>query len=471
MDDDAENWICYGCVGDYYLIEKIRAEGTRHKCTYCGKLRRCFSVAEVGDLVHGIFSTRLAHEEHESRGDTPLFWVATILHIDEDEVATAVLEYLSATHDDYESGSGQYDDYTYYRFERSDGRAYAKKWRALRQSLLHESRYFNPGARKLLDEMFDGLNFGLNNIPAHLPAYMVGHPVVTVIGPGQEKTTIYRAREARHQGQVAEFLRDPVGELGPPPSIKARGGRMNPVGVSLFYGAFEPETCVSEIRAPVGSYVVIGSFEMLRPLRLLDFAELTEVSEAIPHFHPKYAEKKDRDAFLEAFSFEIATPVHPQDEGLGYLATQAVAEYLAQREDLQLDGLIFPSTQTGASGSNVVLFRLASVVEPPTQLYEVEALSFLGDTASFTVTSKPILPPITPLRPPPAHGPPSVFDLVSDPDFPHAEEDIPPPYIPPTLRLNTEKIAVRKITSIGYKHGDSTIFRRRHTDKRIGPDF
>src|ERR1700730_5059486 len=281
------------------------------------------------------------HEEHESRGYPPMFWVASILSIDEEEVATAVLEHLSEIHDDYDSGSGLYDDSTYYRTERSDRRTYAKKWGALRQSLLHESRYFNPTARKLLDEMFDGLNFGLSDkAPAHLPPYMLGRPVVTVIGPGEQKVALYRAREARHPEQAAQFLKDPVGALGPPPPLKARGARMNPAGVALFYGAFEPDTCVPEIRAPVGTYVVIGRFEVLRPLRLLDFAKLTEASEAIPHFHPKYTDKQDRDAFLEAFSFEIATPVHPQDEGFGYLPTQAVAEYLAQREDLKLDGLI-----------------------------------------------------------------------------------------------------------------------------------
>lgn len=471
-DDDEQDWICYGCVGDYYLVKKIKAEGERHKCTYCTKLRRCFSVSQVGDLVHPIFMTQLTHEEHESRGDSPMFWVATILSIDENEVATAILQYLSDTHDDYDSGSGIYDDSTYYRTEGSDGRAYAKKWGALRQSLLHESRYFNPTARKLLDEMFDGLNFALTDkAPAHLPPYMIGRSVVTVIGPGQEKTALYRAREARHQEQAALFLKDPVGQLGPPPPLIARAGRMNPSGVSLFYGAFEPDTCVPEIRAPVGTYVVIGRFEVLRPLRLLDFDKLTEAFEAIPHFHPNYDEKKDRDAFLEAFAFEIATPVHPQDEAVGYLPTQAVAEYLAQREDLKLDGLIYPSTQTGSTGSNVVLFRPASVVEPLVQVFDAAPWSYSNETASFSVTAKPIIPPTgVPLPVPPSDNP-SVYDLAFDPAFPFGEEDAPPPRTPPTLRLDPAEITVRKVISVSYQHDDSRISRRKHTDKQEETDF
>lgn len=472
MDDEDENWICYGCVGDYYLIKKIKAEGVRHKCTYCSRRRRCFSVSQVGDLVHEIFVTRLTNEEHEDHGDPPLFWVADILSIDEEEVAKAVLAYLAETHDDCDSGSAQYDDFTYYRTDRPDGRTYAKKWAALRQSLLHESRYFNPTARKLLDEMFDGLNFDLTDkAPAHLPAYMVGRSIVTVIGPSEQKTALYRAREARHPEQAAQFLKDPVGHLGPPPPIIARGGRMNPAGVSLFYGAFEPDTCVPEIRAPVGTYVVIGRFEVLRPLRLLDFVKLTEATESIPHFHPQYDDKKDRDAFLEAFSFEIATPVHPQDEAFGYLPTQAVAEYLAQREDLKLDGLIYPSTQTGSTGSNVVLFRLASTVEPLTQLFDVEAWSFSTNAASFTVTSKPITPPTSPPVRAPSSDIPSVYDMVFDPEFPYEEPKPSSPPPPPTLRLDPTEITVRKVTSVGYQHDVSSIHRRKHTDKQEDPEF
>ena len=52
---------------------------------------------------------------------------------------------------------------------------------------------------------------------------------------------------------------------------------MNAQGIPVFYGAMEESTCVSEVRPPVGSYVVLAKFELLRPMRLLDLLTLKDV--------------------------------------------------------------------------------------------------------------------------------------------------------------------------------------------------
>lgn len=142
---------------------------------------------------------------------------------------------------------------------------------------------------------------------------------------------------------------------------------MNAAGVSVFYGAFDVETCVAEIRPPVGSTVVSARFQLQRPLQLLDFDLLEMVVAKASHFDPDYAMKMERALFLRAFGRRIAEPVMPGEEGFGYLATQIVAAYLAQRADPPLDGMIYRSTQTGGRGRNVVLFNHASrVISDPT---------------------------------------------------------------------------------------------------------
>lgn len=70
----------------------------------------------------------------------------------------------------------------------------------------------------------------------------------------------------------------------------------------------------------------------------------------------------ERALFLRAFGRKIAQPVMPDDEAFGYLPTQIVADYLAQRSTPPLDGLLYRSTQTGGRGRNVVLFHHASRV-------------------------------------------------------------------------------------------------------------
>ena len=68
--------------------------------------------------------------------------------------------------------------------------------------------------------------------------------------------------------------------------------------------------------------------------------------------------------FLRWLVRAISKPVMPQDEAFEYLATQAVAEYLANKVEPRLDGIVFMSSQTGGMGRNVVLFNHACGVAP-----------------------------------------------------------------------------------------------------------
>ena len=436
MDEVAPSLVCHGCVGDPYLKNQIRDEGTRNKCSFCKKLRVSVPLANVADAFHERF-IKLCHRDDETPGgNPPQFWIGEFLGTEEDSLINAVHNYLWRTYSDWDDDGPaiEYGDDVPFRLADYQSGTYTKKWEGFRESLLQESRYFNPTAKPILDEIFDGLDFNLEHREPH--PFMEGGSVVTRIGPTHATTKLYRAREARTSKVVVEYLKDPAKSLGPPPPERARTGRMNPAGISMFYGALEPETCVSEIRAPVGTYVVTGEFEVLRELRLLDFQKLRRATESIPFFHPQFDEKQDRDQFLEVFCFEIATPVHPQDEAFGYLPTQAVAEYLAQREDLKLDGLMFPSTQTGAEGTNVVLFRSASNVAPSSKLFEASAYDFgYATPAHFEVKAR-VPEPEKPKEP--------------EDDFFSFAEAIKPPSPPPTLKINPDTIAVTLVASVNF---------------------
>ncbi|MCY1305634.1 RES domain protein [compost metagenome] len=57
----------------------------------------------------------------------------------------------------------------------------------------------------------------------------------------------------------------------------------------------------------------------------------------------------------------MTRPVMPADQEFDYLATQAVADFLATENTPALDGIVFESTQA-EGGKNVVLFHKASRV-------------------------------------------------------------------------------------------------------------
>ncbi len=46
----------------------------------------------------------------------------------------------------------------------------------------------------------------------------------------------------------------------------------------------------------------------------------------------------------------------PDDEPSEYLATQAIADFLATESAIRLDGIIFPSVQAAGEGSDPRLF-------------------------------------------------------------------------------------------------------------------
>src|SRR6202012_4609600 len=54
----------------------------------------------------------------------------------------------------------------------------------------------------------------------------------------------------------------------------------------------------------------------------------------------------------------------PDDEPFEYLATQAIADFLATEASAPIDGIIFPSAQAAEGAFNVVLFHKAARVEP-----------------------------------------------------------------------------------------------------------
>ena len=92
-----------------------------------------------------------------------------------------------------------------------------------------------------------------------------GDSVVRQRTPEDTTFELWRGRVAQSKEEAALFIDYPSEQIGPPPQIikgdevKPPAGRMNRKGVSVFYGASNLDTCVAELRPPVGSYVVAGS--------------------------------------------------------------------------------------------------------------------------------------------------------------------------------------------------------------------
>ncbi len=371
-----EKRICSCCVAEAFLKNLIQKTGTETACSYCDEDDgKTISIEELADRIEKAFeahydrtsdqpdgfesamlSDRESNYDWERHGEEVLWAIAGAAEVDE-EPARDVLEILEDRHSDFEAATmGEECEFaspSYYERKKLRCDAHYEKWNRFEQSIKAEGRFFNREAATILEQLFRDLSSLQTD---------TGKPVVVTIGPETSLHKLYRARVfAGEDKKLESALEGPWKELGPPPMSAATAGRMNARGISVFYGADAAVTAIAEVRPPVGSKVAVASFDLIRQLRVLDVEALKSVQAVGSIFDAEYLPKAELALFMEVLSARIVRPVMPHEEAFEYLATQAVADYLANIS--RLDGIVFPSVQTGLTGANVVLFYHAARVE------------------------------------------------------------------------------------------------------------
>ncbi len=479
--------VCYACIGDKILSDDVKNQDARGYCSYCGEMWQTVTLdnlaKRVRETLHEHFQLTLGYADPddifeyilekqgiwERKGDPISDVIANMAGLTK-EVTDDILKILSSSWQVYrlvkEGGVHPYDYEAFYEEREPEEWMFREAWDVFCTEIRSHARFFSLNAKEILDSIFGDM--------ADHKTYD-NSPVIRVIGPEDTDRFVWRARKALSKEELKTILESPDREIGPPPSEFAEAGRMNARGIPVFYGAMEASTCVSEIRPPVGSYVIVGKFELLRPIRLLELDTLARIYVQGSYFAPNYAWQKARVAFLGHLVSEISRPVMPQDEEREYLPTQVVAEYLAGRASPLLDGIIFPSSQTNGDGRNIVLFNHACGVEPherpqgvsvdvdlsgifseeedwrdneitifeTTQdnINDMDALSETKDTFSNFGSIRIELE--------------EEDALTSDPSLSYAES---------TLRLDLESICVQYIKGVQYEHEDYTVYRIKFPD-------
>lgn len=468
--EDDEKHVCHDCIGDDFLSKEVKTTGTSISCTYCSCIKESISLESLSDRVHGVI------EEHFVRTPSEPNWMDSLLikeriidfwmpdgqetqHIIFDianvseEIAKDVAEILEgryayrAAKDGYEN---PYDSEAHYEERSPDDAQFRSSWESFCHEIMYEERFFPQGAEPVLREIFGDLKA--------LSTYDGTHVVRKVV-PTDENFPIWRARTAQSVEEVESILESLDKQLGPPPSSSAEVGRMNPKGVSVFYGAMDPETCIAEVRPPVGSHVVLGKFHLLRDVRLLDLGALSGVFANSSHFDPDYGFRTAKTAFIRHLVAEISRPVMPKEVDREYLPTQYVAAYLAQKVEPKLDGIIFPSTQTENVQQNIVLFNRARAVDtsrlPQGSETKVNVHSFLDeddDDDIFIIETVPSSP-LEEYDTRDERRGESISPINLD-DFYEKEDEVLP-----TLQLDIESVEVRRISAAEF-HSSSRLVTR-----------
>ncbi|CAN7778649.1 RES family NAD+ phosphorylase [Variovorax sp. LjRoot290] len=362
--------ICISCLKDPFLREHLAGKvSAKSPCDYCYDALPgvpLFDIAAECDRVidehfestHDANAVVLYGRDPVGANLDDTLVGLQVVPDDALEELNACLQSLWFDRDTGESKHG--DDEPFFTPKADMSEPVSSTWKGMEASLREEARYLNPDAQRVLDEV-------LGSVADDCTAE--GDPVIVPAGPGTAFSSLYRARVFQTDAALEEALKDPERLLGTPAAGIGMAGRMNAKGQPAFYGATERGTAIAEVRPPVGSRVAVAAFDVLRPLRLLDLRSLARVQRdaALSLFDPRSVANAQRRDFLRVLSRLMVAPVMPDLQDRDYLITQVIADYLATHPRADVDGILYPSTQSSGhggniAGENVVLFPRASRV-------------------------------------------------------------------------------------------------------------
>lgn len=459
IDDLKAKHICFECVGDAYLSEEIEQNGKINQCSYCHTTAESYSIEKLAERIETAFD----HHYYRT-SDQPNSWQQSLLadresNYDWERDGVPVVDAIEAAadipqnaaedvqavlddkHADFESAKmgeeTEFSSDSCYEERGASDRAWQEEWREFERSLKKEARFFSRFAATHLSSVFGGIDRLMTTD---------GCALVVGVGPQLELDHLYRARVFQADDKLEEALCRPDLHLGSPPASLANAGRMNARGISVFYGTTEATVAIAEVRPPVGSKVAVARFNIIRPLRLLDLTALDKVQDGGSIFDLSLKGRLERVAFLQSLGRRITRPVMPNDEVFDYLATQAIADFLATENDPLLDGIIFRSAQV-KNGRNVVLFQKAARVE---MMELPEGTEINAQSGYETEDGWEVDYSVTELVPPPS-PPPKQNDgwpyLLSAPENAYSWED---DFRESTLQIDPKSVVVHQVDWVEY---------------------
>ena len=392
----------------------------------------------------------------ERHGEPVTYVIADAAQIDE-KSAEHVRRVLEERHYDFdEAAAGEenrFDEDSHYEERGVKDDELQAGWSDFESSLKTQSRFFNSVVTATLDSIFA-------NVADH--ATHDGKPAIVSVGPGKEIAALYRARVFQSRDRLQTALKRPDVELGPPPFRLTSAGRMNARGIAVFYGATSGDVALGETRPPVGSKVVVSRFDIIRELRLLDIEVLRSIYVEGSIFDSTYLPRLEKAKFLRTLSLRISEPVMPDDEPFEYLITQVIADYLAAQTEPSLDGIIYPSVQSGAQHKNVVLFHKAARVEglcvpPGTEIrVYLDSADEDGSYPNYWVLEE------TPAETAANNIPDDNLHLIL-PGMPKTHDD--DDSRPNTLRVDVKSVTVHHVENVTYGKASFPVERQRSSNR------
>ncbi len=363
--------ICSDCVSLLPLKKIVIANSSLGRCKYCKLDKQCSENSILFNYILERIDENLAIDKDLSSYEEYMVYEGGSGEINVASLDVVASEWIGFSTDD-DINSDICDDFLGYvpqRYLKNDNdhdvlyfedggvlerNIFEDKWSAFIEEFTHAHRFFNPTAQSFLDSIFSFTTTVDGKIkPECLSEVKTGE-------------MLYRARTVRTYKDAMVLQSDPAGQFGPPPKVMAGSQRMTPSGISAMYCGFDRSTCLSEIRAITGDIVVSVAITPKTTMKFLDLRNLARLEGPdLTWLEEGFLSSCHLQSFISSLVKKMSKPKGRNDE-LSYLSTQVVFEYLRLKFHNQIEGLIFPSVQTGERGSNAVIFPESCLVSGST---------------------------------------------------------------------------------------------------------
>lgn len=205
--------------------------------------------------------------------------------------------------------------------------------------------------------------------PSSFLDHLANHFMPSLIEEISTGSKIYRARI---NGENREFSHE---DLTSPPPHLSKNSRMSPGGISFFYGGLDSQVCIHEVRPSMAEKVIVGEFEVIKKIFVLDLTTEIEARRSIFDHEYDFTYEEFFKPFLRHFTQDISKPIRKSDENIEYIPTQVFSEFVktnnfkkhysfpdeeGNERDMFVNGIKFRSSIL-KEGTNIVLFRGSDV--------------------------------------------------------------------------------------------------------------
>lgn len=371
--EDSDKSICAGCVGDKFFYNRIRTDGQKGLCSFCGIYRNVLPMNEIMSIIATVIKRDYLPAEGYAMYDheTKDWFDSENVMEPYDFVCDELNQYLESDNDEFLQelvAKLEFEDrmsvYTFSeRREEIDMKQWTEYCKLVRTTPLSAEQIvglINPENRK------DSLPEELEQIQAVLEMvydYCEKFSLVKNIDAGSTKkktgaTDIYRCvnfldywSEDNNKNYAGlSFI--PATLVGTAPAKIVQDSRMSEKGDMMFYGADDKSTALAEVgrnNEHIDYPATMGIFHSNKLFRILDLSHIDR--DKLPSiFDIDNEHRRSVWFFLNEFMERISQ--RKADDKDFYKPTQVFTKYIQRNTDLK--GLKFKSSK--GTGNCYTLF-------------------------------------------------------------------------------------------------------------------